>query len=359
MRHGERAADALPITLEDGPKSMRHTGPYDVYGLGNAIVDTEVQVDDAFLTAQGLTKGVMTLVTEGEQSRLRAALGGHAQLAAAGGSAANTMVGVALFGGHAFYTGKVGNDMAGALYRESMAEAGVEFDVEAAERYPTGTCLVLVTPDGERTMQTNLGSSGELGPDDVDDERLARSRTLYVEGYLWASPEPAAAARRALEEARYSGISVALSFSDPSIVSLFANELRTAARDFSEVVFCNEHEAMLYAGTSERQAALEGVAADCPVVFMTCGKDGSLIWDHGRITHVGGYTVPVVDTTGAGDIYAAGVLFGLSRHMAPSQAAMLGSFASAKVVTELGPRLRLPLNDRIDDILGGAHPLDW
>ena len=154
---------------------------YDVYGVGNAIVDTEVQVDDGFIAAHQLQKGMMALVSQEDQQRLLVELSGHEQVGAAGGSAANTMVGIALFGGRAFYSGKVGNDMSGALYRRSMAEVGVELDVEGADG-PTGTCLVLVTPDGERTMQTSLGRSSSLHPDDIHPERIARSRMLYGEG---------------------------------------------------------------------------------------------------------------------------------------------------------------------------------
>ena len=191
---------------------------YDVYGVGNALVDLEVQVDDAFLASQGLEKGVMSLASVAEQERALSALGGRRRQEEAGGSAANTMVGVALSGGTAFYSGKVGHDPAGALYRHSMAEAGVEFEVEA-DAGPTGICLVLVTPDGERTMQSHLGSSGSLSPRDIQTGRISRSRMLYVEGYLWGSPTTAAAARHAMEAARSAGVPVALTLSDPGMVS--------------------------------------------------------------------------------------------------------------------------------------------
>ena len=155
---------------------------YDVYGIGNAIVDTEVLVEDSVLATHGLEKGVMMLVSEDVQGALLVDLAGYAQHGAAGGSAANTVVGLAQFGGKAFFTGKVGRDMQGTLYRESMAEVGVEFDVDAANEAPTGSCLVLVTPDGERTMQTNLGASADLVAEDVDVERIGQSQLIYVEG---------------------------------------------------------------------------------------------------------------------------------------------------------------------------------
>jgi len=329
---------------------------YDVYGLGNALVDTEVQVEEAILTSQKLEKGLMSLVSQDYQEQLLAALDGRHRVEAAGGSAANTMVGVALFGGKAFYTGKVGGDMAGALYRESMAEVGVEFDVEA-DNGSTGTCLILVTPDGERTMQTSLGSSTSLGVADVDKERLANSHMLYVEGYLWGGPSTKAVALHAMELAKAAGTSVALSLSDPGMVQFAGGSLREAAKEHVNIVFCNEHEARLYSGADSREDTLRQIGQDCPMVFMTCGGDGSLVYDHGKITTVAPHKVPVIDTTGAGDVYASGVLYGLTHEMTPEQAGILGSYASAKIVTGMGPRLKDSLADQIGAILNGAHPL--
>jgi sugar/nucleoside kinase (ribokinase family) len=329
---------------------------YDVYGLGNALVDTEIQIEETILTSQKLKKGVMSLVSQDFQQQLLTALDGRHRVEAAGGSAANTVVGVALFGGTAFYTGKVGSDMAGALYRESLAEVGVEFDVEA-DGGPTGTCVILVTPDGERTMQTSLGSSTSLGATDVDAERLAKSHTLYVEGYLWGGPNTEAAALHAMELAKVTGASVALSFSDPGMVQHAGDSLRKATKEHVDIVFCNEHEARLYSGADSREDAICQIGQDCPMVFMTCGGDGSLVYNHGKITELAPHKVPVVDTTGAGDVYAAGALYGLTHAMTPEQAGVLGSYASAKIVSGMGPRLKDSLGDQIDAILKGAHPL--
>ena len=334
-----------------------HVEPkYDVYGIGNAIVDTEVQVEDLLLTSHGLEKGIMTLVSADEQAALLGGLAGCQQHGAAGGSAANTMVGVAQFGGKAFFSGKVGRDMSGALYRESMAEVGVEFDVEAADGSPTGTCLVLVTPDGERTMQTSLGAATELQAGDVDAERIGASRIVYVEGYLFGSPSAEKAAVRSMEEARKAGVTVSLTLSDPGMAEHFADQFRAAAKEYVDVLFCNQHEAMIYAGVDDRGAALTALGKDCDQVFMTCGGDGSIVFDHGAVIPIAGYGVPVVDTTGAGDIYAAGVLYGLTNGMDVASAAKLGSFASARIVTQLGPRLSEALGDHISVIMDGAHP---
>ena len=330
---------------------------YDVYGVGNAIVDIEVQVTDALLASWGLKKGTSALVTLQEQERTLASLGGHSQTSAAGGSAANTMVGIALFGGRVCFSGKVGNDPQGALYRRSLAQVGVESSLGSADG-PTGSCLVLVTPDGERTMQTSLGSSAALGPADIDVECLARSRLLYVEGYLWGAPATTSATHHAMESARSAGVSVACSFSDPTLVQHLGDGLRHVTSELVDIVFCNEWEARAYAATDDRQQALLGVGRDCPRVFMTCGADGSIVYEEGHVSPVSGYQVPVVDTTGAGDAYAAGVLYGLAHGMTAERAARLGSFASAWVVAHLGPRLTVGMADRIPAILGGVHPLD-
>ncbi len=330
---------------------------YDVYGVGNALVDTEVQVTDAELAERNLRKGVMMLVSTGEQEALVRSFGGRPTNDAAGGSAANTMVGVAQFGGRAFYSGKVGNDTMGSLYRLSMEQVGVEFDVEA-DSGPTGTCIVLVTPDGERTMQTSLGSSSALSPADLHLHRIPQSKLLYVEGYLWGSPTAAAAAMRAMEAAKAAKVSVALSLSDPAMVEFFGAALRPATKDFVDILFCNEHEAAAYCGEQGRDAALKSVGQDAALVFMTCGADGSLVWDHGTVTHVPGHQVPVVDTTGAGDVYASGVLYGLAQRLSPADSAKLGSYASGYIVTRMGPRLEISLKEKVDSILHGAHPLE-
>lgn len=331
---------------------------YDVFGIGNAIVDTEVQIEDILLTTHDLQKGIMTLVSADQQTTLLDGLAGYAQHAAAGGSAANTMVGVAQFGGRAFFSGKIGDDMQGALYRESMAEVGVEFDVEATNGAPTGTCLVLVTPDGERTMQTALGAAAAIDESDVDVDRIAASKFVYVEGYLFGSPTGTKAALKTMEEAKRAGVTVSLTLSDPGFAQIFIDRFRQSTKEYVDLLFCNQFEAMIYTDLKDREQALKALGKDCPKIFMTCGADGSMVYDNGTIAKVPGYKVPVVDTTGAGDVYAAGVLYGLANGMDNATAGKLGSFASARIVTRMGPRLTDRLGDHISVILGGAHPTD-
>jgi len=330
---------------------------YDVYGVGNALVDTEIKVTDAELVERNLRKGLMALVSTQEQDVLVRSLNGRPTADAAGGSAANTMVGIAQFGGKAFYTGKVGNDTMGSLYRLSMSEVGVEFDVEA-DAGTTGTCIVLVTPDGERTMQTSLGSSSALQPSDLHLGRIVRSKLLYVEGYLWGSPTAAEAAELAMQTAREAGVRVALSLSDPAMVEFCGDALRRVTQAYVDILFCNEHEGGAFCGLTGRETILRAIGDGVPLVFMTCGGDGSLVWDRGNIQQVPGHKVTVVDTTGAGDVYASGVLYGLSQRMSPVDSAKLGSYASGYIVTRMGPRIEIHLAEKIPAILRGAHPLE-
>jgi len=329
---------------------------YDVFGIGNAIVDTEVQVEELLLTRHTLDKGIMTLVSVEQQAALLGGLAGYDQHGAPGGSAANTMVGLAQFGGRGFFSGKIGDDAAGRIYRAGMAEVGVEFDVEPTSAAPTGTCLILVTPDGERTMQTSLGAAAELGVGDVDVERVAASQFVYVEGYLFGSPTGTQAALLAMDAAKQAGVTVSLTLSDPGIAEFFIDQFRRATREYVDLLFCNQYEAMIYAGVDDRDEALRRLGEDCAHVFMTCGGDGSLALAGGAVTHIPGYAVPVVDTTGAGDIYAAGVLYGLATGMDDAAAGKLGSFASARIVTRMGPRLAERLENQVNAILNGADP---
>ena len=329
---------------------------YDVFGIGNAIVDTEVQIEDRLLTRHALDKGIMTLVSVDQQATLLEGLTGYEQHGAPGGSAANTMVGLAQFGGRGFFSGKVGDDAAGALYRDGMAEVGIDFNVEAASGAPTGTCLILVTPDGERTMQTSLGAAADLGVADVDVERVAASQFVYVEGYLFGSPTGSQAALLAMDAAKKASVTVSLTLSDPGITEVFIDQFRNATREYVDLLFCNQFEAMIYAGVEDRDEALRRLGEDCGHVFMTCGGDGSLALAGGVVTHIPGYVVPVVDTTGAGDIYAAGVLYGLANGMDDAAAGKLASFASARIVTRIGPRGSERLELHVAAILDGADP---
>ena len=255
---------------------------YDVFGIGHAIVDTEVQVEDAVVERRGLARGMMTLVSAESQAALLAGLDGRPQHHAAGGSAANTLVGLAQLGGSACFVGKIGADEQGGVFRASLADAGVDFATGATADEPTGSCLILVTPDGERTMQTHLGASALLGNGDVDPARIAASGIVYVEGYVFGAPQGPEIAQRVMAAASDAGATVALTLSDPAMTTHFLDEFKAAASRYADVLFCNEHEAEIYAGGGSREERLEAVAQDAPLVFMTCGGDGAMVWDRER-----------------------------------------------------------------------------
>lgn len=330
---------------------------HDVYGVGNAIIDTEIQVSDEVVIKAGLKKGTSALATLEDQVRLFESLPEVELLSTAGGSVANTLVCVARLGGQAYFLGKVGDDEDGVIYRRSLRDARVGFSITNATG-STGTCLVLVTPDGERTMQTNLAAANRLNYSDVDSEPILQSRIVYVEGYLWGNPSTATTAEYIMSLAQSSGVPVAISFSDPALIGSFGQAIKAATRKYASIVFCNESEAQAYANNHDSIQALYSVAQDCHQVFMTCGKEGSMVLDRGRLTIIDGYEVPATDTTGAGDAYAAGVLYGLTHSFTATDAGKIGSFISARMVTELGPRLGSSMIGRVPAILEGAHPLD-
>ncbi len=329
---------------------------YDVLGIGNAIVDTEIRINTDFLIDNHLQKGLMSLVSSDEQSHILSQFDEHQQNKAAGGSAANTVVGISQFGGSTSFIGKVGADKNGQLYQQSMTSTGVDFTPAIHEAEPTGTCVVLVSPDGERTMQTNLAASSTLAPEDIKLEAVLSSNAIYVEGYLFSSALTESAASNAMEMAKAHGIKVALTLSDPGIVANFKSPLNHAVENYTDILFCNEHEAEIFSDFESRTDRLQAIGSYVDLVFMTCGADGTMIFDNGQVHSLPGHVVNVVDTTGAGDIFAAGVLFGLSKNMNPLESAQLGLFASAKIVTQRGPRLKSPIATTIDSILQGAHP---
>lgn len=331
---------------------------YDVLAIGNAIVDTEIRVEEKFLRDNQLQKGLMTLSSFDQQDYILQQLREFDQNNAAGGSAANTVVGIKQFGGSASFIGKVGMDRNGELYRESMTGIGVQFAPVFNKEESTGSCVVLVTPDGERTMQTNLAASATLVPEDIDLSTLILSKTIYVEGYLYSSPSAQAAATLAMQMARDNHIRVALTLSDPGIVTNFMEPLRNAVENFTDILFCNDHEAQIFSGSGNRTEQLKILGQHVKQVFMTCGADGAMVYDDGQIYDLPGYSVEVIDTTGAGDIFAAGVLFGLSKNMSIQDSTQIGLFASAKIVTQRGPRLKESLTISSESILTGAHPSD-
>jgi sugar/nucleoside kinase (ribokinase family) len=310
----------------------------DVYGIGNALVDIQVRVDDGFLARERLVKGHMQLADPAQQAQVLAALQGHAQARSSGGSAANTVVGVAELGGRAAYCGKVGRDPLGAFYREDLQAVGVRFDGGVGVQ-PTGTSLVLITPDAQRTMLTSLGASSLLDAADISSASLAGCKYLYVEGYLLAGEHTRRAALQAIATAKSLGAKVALSVSDPFVVSSAEQLLWDLIEGPVDLVFCNEMEAAALVGTDDMVECARTLHSHAERVALTLGAKGSLLMHDGVLQPVEGVPVAAVDTTGAGDMYAAGILYGLTNGLSWPEAGRLASHAAARVVSTLGARL--------------------
>jgi len=311
---------------------------YDVFGLGNALVDIQAQVPEEFLTRHGLSKGVMTLVEASRQIEILADIQGVPVHTSSGGSACNTVVGLAGLGGRGYYAGKVGGDAHGTFFQDELKTLGIRSDL-APSPSPTGTCLVLITPDADRTMLTCLSASVELGAPDIDPHRIAASRYVYVEGYLWDAPGPKAACQAAMEQARAHGARVAFSYSDPFCVARARDDFRRLSQEQVDLVFCNRDEACMISGESDGEAACRTIASWGPDVFVTLGEAGACYGSGSTFQRIEPFPVKAVDTNGAGDLFAGGVLFGLSRGYTPALAGRLGSYAASRVVLRTGARL--------------------
>ncbi|MBM3220860.1 MAG: adenosine kinase [Candidatus Rokubacteria bacterium] len=318
-------------------------GEIDVVGIGNALVDVLAQATDEFLRAQRLTKGAMHLIDEARARQLYDAM--PPAIEVSGGSAANTIVGVASFGGRAQYIGKIRNDQLGEVFRHDLRATGVRFDVPAATSGPaTGRCLILVTPDAQRTLNTFLGVSAELGPEDVDAGVLARGRILYLEGYLFDPPRAQAAFRTAAEHAHAAGRYVALTLSDPFCVDRHRAAFLDLVEHHVDILLANEAEICSLYQVRDFDAALRAVRGHCAIAALTRSEKGSVIAAGNEVHVIEAHRVSeVVDTTGAGDLYAAGVLLGLSRGLPLPVCGRLGSIAAAEVISHVGARPRTSL----------------
>ena len=319
------------------------TATLDVVAIGHAIVDVLAHAEDADLEELGLAKGSMTLVDAEEAEALYGAMGPAVE--ASGGSAANTAAGLASFGAAAAFVGKVRDDQLGAVFTHDIRAVGVEYSTPPAQDGPaTARCLVLVTPDAQRTMSTYLGAATGLRAEDVDDSLVTRSRVTYLEGYLWDPPEAIDALRRAMAVAHAAGRQVAFSLSDPFCVERHRDEFTALVDEQVDVLFANEVEIVSLTGASSFDEAAEAVAGRCRVAALTRGPRGSVVVEAASRIEVPAMPVDeVVDTTGAGDLYAAGFLFGLTHGADLETCASLGSLAAAEVISHVGARPQVPL----------------
>jgi sugar/nucleoside kinase (ribokinase family) len=311
---------------------------FDVYGVGNALVDIQARVADGVLERLGFNKGIMTLVDEAAQLRVLGELEGTDINRCAGGSAANTVIAVADFGGKAAYAGKVSNDALGQFCLRDMRQMGVVIDTPAVPGQ-TGTSVILITPDAQRTMLTHLGVSATLDPSYIDEDIVRRSKYVYIEGYLFAGESTKAAAYRMLELAKRYRTKVAFTVSDPFLINLFRDEFLRLVENDVDLLFCNLEEARSLSGRFDPIDCAQYLHAHCENVAMTMGAEGSIVMHEKQVLPIEGVSVKAVDTTGAGDMYAGALLYGVTHGMSWKQAGHLASHASARIVEQLGARL--------------------
>ena len=317
---------------------------FDVFGVGNALVDIQARVDDSLVSDLGFDKGIMTLVDDTQQAGVLGKLDGQSLHRCAGGSAANTIVAVADFGGSAAFVGKIGNDEVGSFFLEDMRELGIKIDVRPAEA-ATGTCAVLITEDAQRTMLTSLGASVTLTENDIEEAHIKAAKYLYVEGYLLTGETTKAAAYHAMETAKKNGTKVAFTASDPFLVNMIRDEIWDLITGPVDLFFCNEEEAKSLTGESDPVACAAKIHEHAENVALTLGEKGSLVMHGGEAFPIEGVDVKAIDTTGAGDMYAGGLLYGITNGMTWRQAGHLASHAAARVVSQMGARLEAKFTD--------------
>lgn len=324
---------------------------YQVTGIGNAIVDVLAHADDAFLVDQGLTKGSMNLIDAESAETLYAKMGSAVECS--GGSAGNTMAGFASLGGRGAYIGKVGQDQLGEIFAHDMRALGVHYDTAPSTTgTPTARSLILVTPDAQRTMSTFLGACVELGPDDVDADLIARSQVVYLEGYLWDPPAAKTAFRKAARVAHDHGQKVSLTLSDSFCVERHRAEFVDLVKNEVDILFANEAEITSLLGKGF-DACVEHIKKECEVAALTRDKDGSVVVWRGEAHRVAAEPVdPLVDTTGAGDLYAAGFLYGLTSGRPPVECGRLGSIAAGEILSHVGARPETDLSALVRARLG-------
>jgi sugar/nucleoside kinase (ribokinase family) len=322
-----------------------HDARYDVVGIGNAIVDIIGRCDDAFLSKHDLQKGFMRLVDARQVDALYGAMGPGVERS--GGSAANTIAGIASFGGSAAFIGRVSDDQFGQVFTHDIRTIGVRYDTPAANGgLPTALCLILVTPDGERTMNTFLGASTELGTAEVDAALIESARVTYLEGYLFDKPEAKEAFKSAARIAKGAGRKTALTLSDAFCVDRHREDFRNLVENGVDILFANEKEITALFEVNSFSEAVAAVKGACEIAVLTRSEAGSVIVTPQSTIDIRPEAVAkVVDVTGAGDLYAAGFLYGLTRSLSLADCGRLGSLAAAEVISHIGARPEKPLKD--------------
>ena len=324
---------------------------YDVYGIGNALVDIVTEVDHDFFEKNHIQKGEMTLVDEKRQQELMKVIDMKRSKMSCGGSAGNTMIAVNQFGGKSYYSCLVAQDELGKFFLEDLKRNGVDTNLKYEQCPPghSGRCLVMTSPDAQRTMNTFLGVSSLLSPEHVDESAIINSAYVYLEGYLVSSPKGLEALKEAKKIAENHKVDVTLTFSDPSMVKYFSKQMEEVVGASVDLLFCNEEEAMLFTGTTALREAREKLKQVARRFAITLGANGALIYDGDTFVEIEPYKVRAVDTNGAGDMFSGAFMYGITHRHSYAEAGKLASLASSHVVSQWGPRLE---PDQVKKVLG-------
>lgn len=322
---------------------------YDVFGLGNPLVDTVIKVAEEKISELDLTKGSVNFVDEKTATDILNKLKNEEIGLKPAGDVVNTMMGIANLGGKAVFCGKVGDDKNGLFIEETLTQDGIKPTLIKGN-VTTGSCTALVTPDFERTMITHLGAAITLNEDEVIIEDVKNSKIIYVTGYILEEPNLRQMALKALKEAKKHEKKIAIDVSDPSLVKRCKEDILKILKEFADIIIANEDEAKVLT-EKEPESALKEIAKMCDIAIVKLGKEGALISDKGTIYEVKGFKVEAVDTTGAGDMFAAGFLFGITNNYSVAEAATIANYAASKIVQEMGGRLSISLKDEIKDII--------
>lgn len=315
---------------------------FDVYAIGNALLDIQAHVSDSVLEELKFAKGMMTLVEVETQKTVLDRIQGAKINRCAGGSAANTIIGLAQLGGKGAFAGKVGRDEIGQFYLADMDRLGVATRITPADQQ-SGTCVILITDDAQRTMLTNLAAASLVGPDDVSEEQIRQSKYVYIEGYLFTGDSTKKAAYRTIELARKHGVKVAFTVSDPFLIQYFRDEFVKLIEGPVDLLFCNLEEARALTGKYDPVECAHDIHKHAENVALTLGGDGSILMHERQVIPIEGVSCKPIDTTGAGDMYAGAILYGITNGLTWKQAGHLASHAASRVVAQLGARLATPL----------------
>lgn len=321
-----------------------------LFGLGNGLVDIQYEIDDMELEELNLKKGEMRLVESESQRAILEKYKNRKHNKCSGGAAANTIICFSQLGGKAAYSTVLGNDEFGHFYAQEFLDLGIELSAEMLDDFPTGTCFVFITPDSERTMHTSLGATAFFGKHNIDEKVIARSQWIYAEGYKFTAQSSTEALFYSVELAKKYNTKVALTFSDIFIIENFRENLKKVVVQ-SDLVFCNENEALCYTGANNVEQAIELLSSECPNVVVTLGSRGAIVKWEGKIYSIPSYPAKPVDTTGAGDCFAGGFMYGIITTGNPVIAGHLASAVGAKVVSQLGARIAGDLTELRDKIL--------